>query len=147
MLTVRIPGYGAYLPLQLISGCFGDSVANYSDMGESRGLLRCGRQQNKQDWKFRACVPCSKVTPEPSSSPGKSLRRRIIYDDMVHARVENDKIALGPMSSSKDDAEDPTHPGIHYLTGIRFYLIVAAYVLNILPHSPIDIEHISYLIL
>ena len=62
---------------------------------------------------------------------------------MVHARVENDEIALGPMSSSKDDAEDPTHPGVHYLTGIRFYLIVAAYVLNTLPHSPIDIEHIS----
>ena len=69
----------------------------------------------------------------------------MIYNDMVHARVENDEIALGPMSSSKVDAEDANRPEIHYLTGIRFYLIVAAYVLNTLPPHPppIDIAHNS----
>jgi hypothetical protein len=58
----------------------------------------------------------------------------MIYNDMVHARVENDKIAPVPMSSSKGDAEDANRPEIRYLTGIRFYLIVAAYVANTLPH-------------
>lgn len=51
---------------------------------------------------------------------------------MVHTRVESDKIALGPMPSSKSDAEDADRPEIQYLTGIRFHLIVAAYVLNTL---------------
>jgi hypothetical protein len=60
----------------------------------------------------------------------------MIYNDMIHARVENDKIALGPMYSSNGDAENANHPEIHYLTGIRFYLIVAAYVLNTLSHPP-----------
>ncbi|PVI05167.1 MFS multidrug transporter-like protein [Periconia macrospinosa] len=52
-------------------------------------------------------------------------------NDMVHARVESDKIALGPMSSSKSDAEDADRPEIHYLTGIRFHLIVAAIAISL----------------
>ena len=69
----------------------------------------------------------------------------MIHNDMVHARVENDEIALGPMSLSKVDAEDTNRPEIYYLTGIRFYLIVAAYVPNTLPPypPPIDIAHNS----
>jgi hypothetical protein len=60
----------------------------------------------------------------------------MIHSDIAHARVESDKIALGPMSSSKGDAEDAERPEIHYLKGIRFHLIVAAYVPNTLPHPP-----------
>jgi hypothetical protein len=63
------------------------------------------------------------------------------YDDMVLARVESGKTALGPMSSSKGDTEDTDRPEIHYLTGIRFYLIVAAYVLNTSPHPPYSSAH------
>lgn len=66
-------------------------------------------------------------------------------NDKIHARVEGDKIALGPMSSSKGDADDVDGPEIYYLTGIRFHLIVAAYVLNTLPqshsHSTQSIQH------
>ncbi|KAG9201297.1 hypothetical protein G6514_005845 [Epicoccum nigrum] len=53
------------------------------------------------------------------------------YDDMVLARVESGKTALGPMSSSKGDTEDTDRPEIHYLTGIRFYLIVAAIAISL----------------
>lgn len=54
-------------------------------------------------------------------------------NDIVQARAESDTIALGTMSLSKGDAEDADRPEIHYLTGIRFHIIVAAYVLNTLP--------------
>ncbi|KAH7413975.1 MFS multidrug transporter-like protein [Phaeosphaeria sp. MPI-PUGE-AT-0046c] len=50
---------------------------------------------------------------------------------MIHARVENDKVALGPMSSPKGDAEDANRSETHYLTGIRFYLIVAAIAISL----------------
>jgi hypothetical protein len=45
---------------------------------------------------------------------------------MVDTRVENDKITVGHISLPKGDVEDANRPEIHYLTGIRFYLIITA---------------------
>lgn len=127
--------------MQLISCCFGDSAADFSNMGECKGSIRRWRQQSNT--RLRTTFKSSRYSPVhlPSNSP----HRRMIHNDMVHARVENDEIALGPMSLSKVNAEDANRPEIYYLTGIRFYLIVAAYVPNTLPPypPPIDIAHNS----
>ncbi|KAF3000694.1 hypothetical protein E8E13_002257 [Curvularia kusanoi] len=50
---------------------------------------------------------------------------------MVQIRVESDQIDLGTVSSPNGDTEDADRHEMHYLTGIRFHLVVASIAISL----------------